>query len=85
MTTNCEYCGEQIVGTKKKKFCNDKCRAAYHNSFRENDSTEKKKLKISYKRNLIEIEINNTLITYNQSTDTTSVTAKKLKKTIKNG
>ena len=80
MESNCENCGEKIVGTKKKKFCNDICRATYHNSVRENEATEKRKLKISYKGNLIEIEINNTLITYNQSTDTTSVTAKKIKK-----
>lgn len=76
----CLHCGKQTVGNKGKKYCDDDCRAAYNNSLRENKKTDAAKLKISYKGNIIEIEINNTLITYNQANDTTSVTNKKVKK-----
>jgi len=76
----CLQCGEKTEGTKGRKFCDDICRAAYHNSFRENIKSDKGKLKISYKDNIIMIEINETVITYNQKNDTTSVANKKVKK-----
>jgi hypothetical protein len=47
----CKYCSHLVKGRSDKKFCNDHCRAAYHNDKNQSGNDFSKKITAILKRN----------------------------------